>query len=159
MLPENTLQLIKKVYYPYILRSISENDEVDLKVVRHLVNPGDYVVDIGANIGIYTKFLSELVGSHGRVYSIEPIPFTFEILCSNVKKLRLKNVELINYAISDTNGNVIMEIPLYESGGENFYQAKIVDENDKSSLRRIIVKSRTIDFLFSELSCNISFIN
>lgn len=158
MLPEKILQTIKKIHYARTLRFISESDEPDLKVIKYLVNPGDHVVDIGSNIGGYTKYLSELVGIHGRVYSIEPVLLTFEILCSNLKKLGLKNVELFNCAISDANGSITMEVPLYESGGENFYQAKVVYENTNNSLRRIKVGSKTLDSLFSELPYNISFI-
>jgi len=157
-LPERILQIIKKVYYGNLLRFFTEDDEVSFKVIKHLVGYGDCVIDVGANIGVYTKYLSELVGIHGRVYSVEPIPLTFEILCSNVRKLGLKNVELINYAISDTNGSVTMEIPLYESGGESFYRARIMKRNTNSSLRRVSVESKTIDYLFSELAYNISFI-
>jgi len=156
--PERILQIIKKVYYKHLLRFFTEEDEVSFKVIKHLVKYGDCVVDIGANIGVYTKYLSELVGIPGHVYSVEPIPLTFEILCSNVKKLGLKNVELMNYAISNTNDSVTMEIPLYESGGENFYRARIMKRNTNSSLRRVSVESKTVDYLFSKLPYNISFI-
>ena len=157
-LPERILQIIKKVYYGNLLRFFTEEDEVSFKVIKHLVGYGDCVIDVGANIGVYTKYLSELVGIPGHVYSVEPIPLTFEILRSNVMKLGLKNVKLINYAISDINESVTMEIPLYESGGENFYRAKIVEGNTNSLLRRVRVESKTIDYLFSKLAYNISFI-
>jgi tRNA A58 N-methylase Trm61 len=89
ILPDKILQAIKKVHYARALSAVSEGDEVDFKIIKQLVNPGDYVADIGANYGVYTKYLSELVGRDGCVYSIEPIPLTFEILYSNVKKLGL----------------------------------------------------------------------
>jgi len=158
ILPETTLQSIKKFHYARILRSFSENNEKDFKVIRHLVNPGDWVIDIGANVGVYTKYLSELVNTSGRVYSIEPISPTFDILCFNIKKFRLRNVEALNICISDENGIVAMEVPLYELGGENFYEARIVSGGSNNSLRRVKVKSKTIDSLFSELSHKISFI-
>jgi FkbM family methyltransferase len=157
-LPERILRIIEKVYYERLLRFFTESDEVDFKVIKHLVKCGDCVVDVGANIGVYTKYMSELVGVDGRVYSIEPIPLTFEILRSNIKKLGLKNVELINCAISNTNGRVTMEVPLYELGGENFYKARIVGSNTNSSLRQVKVESKTIDYIFSKLALNISFI-
>jgi 23S rRNA U2552 (ribose-2'-O)-methylase RlmE/FtsJ len=72
-LPVKVLQFVKKIHYSRLLRSFSEKDEIDFKVIKYIVNLGDYVVDIGANIGVYTKYLSERVGSLGRVYSIEPI--------------------------------------------------------------------------------------
>jgi len=157
-LPEKALQIIKKVYFVRALRFSSEKDEPDFKIVRHLVNPGNFVVDIGANIGIYTKYLSELVGSSGRVYSLEPVPNTFAILSSNMKKLGLRNVALINCAISDAQGSAQMEIPRYTSGGENYYQARIVSEISSCSSRHVSVKIKTIDSLFSELKYDVCFI-
>ena len=95
----------------------------------------------------------------GRVYSVEPIPLSFEILRSNVQRWGLKNVELINCAISDINGHVTMEVPLYESGGENFYGAHIVTKEVRHlPLRKVVVPSATIDSLFSELDSVIYFI-
>jgi FkbM family methyltransferase len=158
VLPDRMLQIVKKVHYARMLESLSEDDERDFRIINHLVSPGDWVVDIGANIGVYTKYLSELVGAEGRVYSVEPVPLTLDILVSNVRKLGFKNVETINCAISDFNGSVTMEVPLYQSGGENFYEARIVSENADNSLRRIRVQSRTIDSLFSDLDHHISFI-
>jgi len=160
ILPEMLLLIIKKFYYARALKMVCEKDEVDLKVIKHLVENGDHVIDIGANIGVYTKFLSEWVGVHGQVFSIEPIPQTFKILCSNVKKLRLRNVILMNYAISENNAVVTMEIPFYKTGGRNFYQAKIIDKDtDADNSNYIKIYSKTIDSLFSELSHNnISFI-
>lgn len=157
--PQNILQLIKKIHYARSVRSISEKEEPELKVIRHLLAPGYYAADLGANIGVYTNCLSELVGMSGRVYSIEPIPLTFEILRFSVRRWKLKNVELINCAISDTEGYVTMEVPLYESGGENFYGARIAThEVQQQPLRRVRVPSTTVDSLFSELNPVISFI-
>jgi len=158
VLPEKILQILKKIHYVRQIRSVSESEEIAFEVIRWLVNPGDNVADIGANIGLYTVYLSKLVGPHGCVYSIEPIPLTFEILQNTVKKLGLKNVEVINCAISDNNGTVTMEVPSYESGGENFYQARIIAEDTCNPLRRVRVMSKTLDSLFEELCCSIAFI-
>ena len=114
LVPETVLHLVKKIHYARVIRSISPNDEPDLKVIQRLVAPGHHVADLGANIGIYTKYLSELVGASGRVHSVEPIPLTFDILRSNVRKLGLRNVELKNCAISDTDGYVTMEVPRFD---------------------------------------------
>ena len=76
--------------------------------------------------GDYTCILSRLVGEQGTVFSIEPIPETFEILSAVVARRQLSNVRLLNFGISESDGSAVMEIPLYEDGGENFYQAKIV---------------------------------
>ena len=156
VLPESLLFELKKLHYVRSLKSFSEKD---VAVVKLLVKPGDYVIDIGPHVGWYTRILSELVGEHGRAYSLEPVPQTFDILSTCVRKLRLKNVELINCAISDHNGSGSMEVPLFEGGGENFYQAHIVLNSERSaSLRRFNVTLRTIDTLFCAAASQISFI-
>jgi len=158
LLPESILQAAKRAHYARMLRAISEEDEKDIKVVKHLVGRGSYTADVGANFGVYTKFLSELVGPGGRVYSVEPFPLTFDILSSNVKKLRLENVELINAAVSDKDGTVTMEVPLYQSGGENFYEARIVSGEAAGSLRHATVRACPLDSLLADTPREVSFI-
>jgi FkbM family methyltransferase len=49
--------------------------------LKALVKPGSVVLDIGANIGVHTMLLAELVGASGRVLSFEPSEY-------GVRKLR-----------------------------------------------------------------------
>lgn len=156
-LPEKVLFLIKKTYYPHYLKTLTEEEECDIKPLRYLIREGDRVVDIGANIGVYTKFLSGLVGSTGKVYSVEPVPTTFHILCSNVKKLRMRNVFPINYAISNCIGEVSMEVPSYDYGLKNFYQARITNNSSQKD-PVTTVGSTTIDSLLSMEKGKIAFI-
>ncbi|KXZ45788.1 hypothetical protein GPECTOR_50g581 [Gonium pectorale] len=48
------------------------------------LRPGDTVVDVGANTGLFTLLASELVGAGGRVVALEPLPATFAVLEANV---------------------------------------------------------------------------
>jgi FkbM family methyltransferase len=41
-------------------------------VMRAVVRPGDVVLDIGANIGLHTALLADLVGPTGHVHAFEP---------------------------------------------------------------------------------------
>lgn len=56
--------------------------------LRHGVNvdPGDVVLDIGANVGVAAAFFAELCGA-GRVHSFEPVRPIFEVLRRNVAAL------------------------------------------------------------------------
>jgi FkbM family methyltransferase len=159
-LPEPALRFLKKIHYARILESFSLEDQPDLKIVHLLVQPGEYAIDIGANIGVYTKNLSELVGPNGKVFSVEPVPSTYEILCSNIRKLRLRNAEPINCAISDTPGSVTMEIPHYSTGGEDFYQAHIItgDSGKNQNVRRVTVEAATIDSKFESIADKVSLV-
>jgi FkbM family methyltransferase len=159
ILPYSTVQLIKKRHYLKLLRSSSLEIEPELKIIRYLVKPGDSVIDIGANIGVYSKILSELVGTDGHVYSVEPFPATFEILCYNTRKLHLDNVEPINVAISDSERIVTMVLPYDSSGAETHYRASVITntvENNKTEATN--VQAATIDSRFLSESGTISFV-
>jgi FkbM family methyltransferase len=159
ILPYSTVQLIKKRHYLRLLRSASLEKEPELKVIRYLLKPGDSVIDIGANVGVYSKILSELVGPEGHVYSIEPFPPTFEILCHNVRKLRLDNIEPLNVAVSDSQGIVTMALPYNSSGAETHYRAYIVTNPvEKGKIETATVRAATIDSRFLSESGTISFI-
>ncbi|OHB82103.1 MAG: hypothetical protein A2Z38_10425 [Planctomycetes bacterium RBG_19FT_COMBO_48_8] len=159
ILPHSTVQLIKKRHYLRLLCSSLSEKDPELRVVRYLVKSGDAVIDIGANVGVYSKILSELVGPDGHVYSIEPFPPTFEILCYNVRKLRLDNVEAINVALSDSQAVVTMALPYDSSGAETHYRASIVtDRMEKGKTETANIQAITIDSRFLSASGTISFI-
>ncbi|WP_234981526.1 hypothetical protein [Fontimonas thermophila] len=48
--------------------------------IRSILRPGDVFVDAGANIGFYSILASRIVGTEGRVISVEMMPQTATIL-------------------------------------------------------------------------------
>jgi FkbM family methyltransferase len=156
--PKVILWYLKRIHYLRVFKNVSETTEKDLKIVRQIVKSGEYVVDIGSNIGIYTAFLSGLVGEEGRVFSIEPVTFTFDFLRNNVKKTKKGNVVLLNYAISQSDGELLMEIPKYTTGGENYYQARICQKYSKSPHAVEAVQARRLDSLLGGVEKKISFV-
>lgn len=157
--PPAVLQFFKRWHYVRELENFDERDEKDLIVAKELVKEGEAVIDIGANVGIYTKILSERVTAQGRVYSIEPVPQTFSLLTHCVKRLGLSNVKLLNIGISDSKRSVSMVVPPYASGGENFYMAHIVLGSHKDASENTFqVKVQTLDSIFLEADEKITFI-
>jgi FkbM family methyltransferase len=127
-------------------------DDPETVFVRALVAEGEQVLDLGANVGWYTYLLSQRVGPAGRVLSVEPFPETHRLLAGLVARLDLRNVTVIQRAVSDRPGTVVMEVPLFETGGENFYQARIVPLQTPSERRRHCeVEGTTVDELASHL--------
>jgi FkbM family methyltransferase len=149
LLPDRALLAVKKRHY---VRAVRGFDPPEAPVLRALVQPGDHVLDIGANAGWYTRLLSELVGAGGRVFSVEPVPPTFEVLSFCVRALRLDNVELVDCALSDGAGWATMEVPRYADGGENYYEAELVDDAPAApggGLRRFRVRRDAVDSRFA----------
>ena len=91
--------------------------------LARLVSSGDWVIDIGANVGAYAYRLSELVGSTGRVFAFEPVPETMSLLAANLLRSPHQNVTLLNMAASDSTAVVRMNMPEFSSGLSNFYRA------------------------------------
>jgi FkbM family methyltransferase len=146
-LPDVMLRALKARHYERVLRNFDEADEPDLKIVRRLVTPNMTAVDIGANIGVYTKVLASLTGPFGKVYCLEPVPETFAVLKRNVRALRMNNVVLVNAAVSDAFTTLTMVVPQYATGGDNFYRAQVVEGEAGQSrdTRRVHVGSTTLD--------------
>jgi len=65
---------------------------------------GGVCLDVGANIGIHSLFMSELVGPGGRVYAFEPEPRNFGLLEANLALNGVTNVTAIATALGDSVG-------------------------------------------------------
>ena len=89
-----------------LVYTFRERYEAELPVLPKFVGPGDNVIDIGAHFGIYTVALASQVGPAGCVLAIEPSSRAFAILRRNVELNSLGNVETIQAAVSDKNGQV-----------------------------------------------------
>lgn len=62
LLPEGLQQALRRAHYRRKLTLARVTDEPDLAAIGLLTKPGDTVLDIGANFGLFTRFLSESVG-------------------------------------------------------------------------------------------------
>jgi FkbM family methyltransferase len=150
LLPDSMLQPLRVWHHRHTLSSFPDVDEPDLAVVRQLVEHGSVAVDLGANIGVFTKVLSELVGPAGTVIGVEPVPQTFDVLSRNVRSLGMSNVSCVNVAVSASPGSVVMDLPIYGTGGTNFYQARVVASSENrvaDSKQQITVPTQTLDSL------------
>jgi FkbM family methyltransferase len=155
-LPDPLLARAKRLRYPGVIRRFRPPHA---EVLAALMQPGDQVLDIGANIGWYTYTFSQLVGHTGRVFSVEPVPPTFELLTYCVRRLGLRNVELFNFAMSDAPGSATMEVPRYDRGGENFYAARIVGPSAAdAALRTFTVPITSIDDLLGSRLTRLAFV-
>jgi FkbM family methyltransferase len=157
-------RILQQYYYRKVdsyRKRNSWEDERDLQVVKHLVAPGDSVIDVGANFGFYTAYLSGRVGPHGCVSSFEPIPLTFGILSYIVGRSSLENVRLFKFAASDSNGSATMGIPRPDDGLDNYYQARLMPAGDTPGVaigQRLEVPLRTLDSVIDSASKPITFI-
>ena len=82
--------------------------------LRGHLQPGDVVVDIGANIGWFSLLAASCVGPSGRVLAFEPVPSIADALEANVRRNGLP-VDVHRVVVGDSGGST----EVFRSAGTN----------------------------------------
>jgi FkbM family methyltransferase len=92
------------------VRSLEEFDSHTQDAWEYAYTPqvGDTVVDIGAGVGSEVHRFAELVGPSGLVVAVEANPTTCECLRLFCRLNELANVRVLNVAVSDSPGSVMI---------------------------------------------------
>jgi FkbM family methyltransferase len=113
--------------------------------IKNIVNKGDCVVDIGANLGYFSKIFSKLVGSEGKVISIEPVKPFFDTLKWGLRKKL--NCLLYNYALGLENKKIEMVLPIingYFRTGLAHIATNRIDKEGSLSFETEMVKGSSL---------------
>lgn len=116
--------------------------EILVSLIFHsIVRPGDIVVDGGANAGLHTIPLANLVGADGLVIAVEPIPSVFARLA---QQSGTRPVELHQAALGDKPGKCTFVI-----NEPNAALSHVKHHRDKLSVdeKEITVECVTLDGL------------
>ena len=105
---------------------------------------GGVVLDIGANVGIFTMIAAKEVGSSGLVLAIEPEPKNIGLLRKNIEINGIKNVIVLDKAISARSGKV--KLNLFHLTG--FHSLIYPSDN------QIEVEAKSLDDIVTELKLN-----
>ncbi len=79
-------------------------EQAHQRAFASLVHEGDTVIDIGANWGLHTLFLSQCVGRSGRVIAVEPEPRALDELEWHLDANKCDNVKVYRCAVGDRIG-------------------------------------------------------
>jgi len=121
------------------------HEPLTTQLISGILKKGMYCVDIGSNIGYYALLESKIVGSEGKVISIEPSPTNFKLLEENISLQKLHNIIAYNFAAGNKEGNVRFMID------EKSNWCKVVDDKEISD-KIINIESKALDNFFEELS-------
>ena len=78
-----------------------------LPLFRSFLQPKSVVLDIGANFGLYTATSASRIRDHGRLYSFEANPHTFDLLKRTLYANRLvhrPNITAVNALVGESAG-------------------------------------------------------
>ena len=118
-------QMVVLSHDTYISRSLIEYGEwteSEFELMAQTLQPGDHVIDVGANIGSLTLAFAQKVASDGKapsghVFAFEPQPRIFQLLATNCVLNHATNARLFNMGCGAAPG----EIEISEIG----YEAEI----------------------------------
>jgi FkbM family methyltransferase len=89
------------------------------EVLYRLVDPGDVVADVGANVGYMSSLAAARVGPTGKVLAFEPHPRIYAMLEHNAAGWReaaeIGEVELRRVALSDAAGEGTLVSPSFDA--------------------------------------------
>jgi FkbM family methyltransferase len=90
------------------LRELGECGQDETDLLCSLVNPGDIVIDCGANIGLRTVPLAKKVTNSGLVFAFEPERINFLNLCANIAINSIYSAFPFNAAVGSKDGEVLI---------------------------------------------------
>lgn len=128
------IQVPAKYWYGWALRAL----EPEMRILDCIVRPGERVVDVGGNRGVYAYKLWRL-GCTVEVF--EPNPPCCEILGAWIRGR--DRVRLHSVALSYNHGEANLHIPVDAAGVEHDASASL--EHDFAGARLQIVPTRTLD--------------
>ncbi len=95
---------------PYVLIEQQDWFEDEIKFLRRLLQPGQKVIDIGANYGVYTLSMAQTVGPTGHVWAFEPASSTAKLLAKGIAANDFTHIVLEQSALSSTCGTAQLSL-------------------------------------------------
>lgn len=87
-----------------------------LRNLGRMVAAGDWVIDVGANVGLVTSRLCQLVGPTGAVWAVEPLPRNVARLEALRARNGLGQLTVLPVALSSQAGTARLRLPIRGGG-------------------------------------------
>lgn len=94
----------------YVLIEQQDWFEDEIKFLRRLLQPGQRVIDVGANYGVYTLSMAKTIGPTGSVWAFEPASSTAALLAEGIASNQFSQVVLVQSALSSACGTAQLSL-------------------------------------------------
>jgi len=131
-------------------RRIEETDPLLLELAAELVDAGDSVWDIGANVGLFSLAAASRAGSGGLVLAVEPDPLTAGLLRRSSAELpaTCAKVLVVEAAVTDSEGTA--EFAIASRGRAASHLAQVRASSQAGGARAAVrVAATTLDSLLA----------
>lgn len=136
----------------YIGRSLEKYGEyaaLEMVIFDQILQPGQLVVDVGANIGAHTLFFARKIGPDGLVLAFEPQRIVYQTLCGNLAINSITNTFCWNTAVGAESGEILVPNLDYTQP-DNFGGIELGTETDGETVAVVTIddlKLPRCDFL------------
>ena len=104
--------ITRMLYEQQHLVKFGKSFEADvLKRYLEMIKPGSVVLDIGANVGLFSLVGAEAAGPNGIILAFEPNPVTHTTLLRNLSLNGVGNIRTFPVALSDHPGRIRLSVP------------------------------------------------
>lgn len=145
------LKIVSKIYIFMVRNGCLKKKYPEIFHLKSIIQKDFICIDIGANLGYYSYFMSKYAGKNGKLYSVEPIPMFANIWKSNMKKANANNFKLFQVALGGENKTVQMGIP-ERDGVLRHGLTKITSSAEEKYVSFFDVDMKIPDELFADLS-------
>ena len=114
------------------------------------------IIDIGANVGLFTKAFMAAAKSPKLVLAIEPSNYVFTIL--KIVTAKLDRVRCRKLALSHESGRVQLKTPIKKSGSLRVGLSHIGDGEDMTAFVETVQAKRLDDLLTAESITNVDIV-
>jgi FkbM family methyltransferase len=95
-----------------------------------ILQKDDYVIDAGANVGMFSIIASNKVGERGKIFAFEPLKEISAVFEENIQKNNCKNIAIENMLLGDEEKEVTFFYNL--ESNYNGASTRIQNKNDKT---------------------------
>ena len=114
--------LASQGWYPPFRMAAGQYEEATTRLLKELLSPGMFFMDIGAHVGYFSLLAAREVGARGKVVSFEPDPSNFSLLVKNAELNGYGELAAFNVAISNRAGEVTLFLSGLDNGRHSTYR-------------------------------------
>jgi len=117
----------------------------ELDFVRKYLRKGDNVVDIGANVGLFSVLMGVTLDGSGSLFAIEPEPENFLRLKKNLDRNGLISINVFDCAIGEIDGQMKFNLAT-----DSAYHALTEVQPNFANGKSILVRVRRLDSIWED---------
>jgi FkbM family methyltransferase len=120
-------------------------EAAEIESLSRFAESGSVVIDVGANIGMYSVALASAVGSAGKVLAFEPVPQTLDKLRRNIALNGLNNIEIVAAAAGEAAGSIDIRL-----ANDSAYASIVQVKQNRATGETLAVPVLTLDEVWEE---------